>query len=299
METDQLNGLIALKIVAERKNFTKAAQILGVTPSAISQSIKQLEIRLGVNLLQRTTRSTSLSETGARFLEEAGPALDQLLISMENLGRHSPQPSGNLRINLSRSIYSMLAGLFASFLKQHPDISLELFFDDDLSDVVAGGFDAGIRLSEMMARDVVSLRLLGPVRFVTAASPKYLNKRGRPKHPKDLLHHDCIRLRIGENDFYDRWEFETKGKDFEVQVRGRMILNDSNLTVTAALQGSGIIYCADTSIVSELRSGKLELILENYAATSGGFYLYYPSRSQIHPKLRAFIDHVKKFRDEI
>lgn len=293
MKTDPLNGLIALKTVAEHKNFTIAAQVLEVTPSAVSQTIKQLERRLGVALLSRNTRSTSLTEAGTRFLEQAGPAIDQILAAVDGVGDYAARPSGHLRLNMSRSFFLQLGPLITTFLKKHPEISVEVFFDDDLSDIVAKGFDAGVRLSEMMAKDMVAVNLTGPLRFVTVASPKYLNKRGRPKHPKDLLNHDCIRLRIGENDFYDRWEFETKGKDFQVQVSGSLIMNDTVLITRAAVMGNGITYCAEVSVRDELRSGKLELVLENYAAVSEGFYLYYPSKAQVLPKLRAFIDHCR------
>lgn len=293
MKTDQLNGLIALKTVAERKNFTIAAQVLEVTPSAVSQAIKQLERRLGVALLSRNTRSTSLTEAGSRFLEQAGPAIDGILAAMDSVGGYAAEPSGNLRLNMSRSFFLQLGPLVTSFLKKHPKVSVEIFFDDDLSDIVAQGFDAGVRLSEMMAKDMVAVNLTGRLRFVTVASPKYLNKHGRPKHPKDLLNHNCIRLRIGENDFYDRWEFEAKGKDFQVQVGGSLVMNDSVLITRAAVMGNGITYCSEISVQEELRSGKLELVLGDYAAVSEGCYLYYPSKSQVLPKLRAFIDHCK------
>jgi DNA-binding transcriptional LysR family regulator len=295
MKTDQLNGLIALKVVAEKRNFRAAAGALGISPPAVSQAIKQLERRLGVTLLSRTTRNTRLTEAGERFLSEAGPAIDQMLHAMNQIGSYAAKPSGLLRIGLSRSAFPNLIGpLVASFAKKFPEVTVELFFEDALSDVVEQGFDAGIRLSEFMAKDMVALKLSGPLRFVVAGSPKYLAKAGRPQHPKDLLGHNCIRMRIGNTELYDHWEFETKGKDFQVQVNGSLILNDSLLAVDAAVQGAGLLYYAEGMLSDKIRSGKLEVVLESYAANSDGFYLYYPKRSQMLPKLRAFVEHVKE-----
>lgn len=299
MYNDQLNGLLALKTVAEKLNFTLAAKQLGVSPSAVSQAVKLLERRLGVALLSRTTRSTSLTEAGRRFLAEAGPGLDQVLSALENVGSYAKTPSGLLRINLPRQIYrSYLAPFIASFLKRYPEITLELFFEDRTSDVVENGFDAGIRLSDILAKDMMAFKLFGPVRFVTAASPKYLNKAGRPKHPEDLLSHNCICPRLGAG-VYDKWEFEHKGKEFQVQVKGSLILNDSILNLEAAMEGAGVIYTFEDAIKDQVRSGKLEIVLSQFACMSEGFYLYYPKRSQVLPKLRAFIEHVKNEKKRI
>lgn len=293
MDNGQLDGLIALKMVAEKRNFAAAANALGISPSAISQTIKQLESRLGIALLTRTTRSTSLSEAGERFLAQAAPAIDQILSAIDDVGAYAQKPSGTLRINLPRLVYrSYLEPIVTSFIAKYPEVSVELFIEDAQSDVVDEGFDAGIRLSDILVKDMVAMKLFGPVRFITAASPKYLNRMGRPKHPKDLLSHNCIRARLGRG-LYDRWEFESKGTDFKVQVKGSLILNDSYLSLGAALDGAGIIYTMDSAIENEVKAGKLEIVLSQYAATSTGFYLYYPKKSQVQPKLRSFIDHLK------
>lgn len=294
MQNDQLDGLLALKLVAEKRNFTAAANELGISASAVSQAIKQLEGRLGVALLNRTTRSTSLTEAGERFLTQAGPALEQILLALTDVGTYAQKPSGLLRLNMPRLIYpTYLAPLIVSFRKKYPEVAVELFFEDATSDVVESGFDAGIRLSDVLAKDMVAMKLMGPVRWVTVASPKYLNKAGRPKHPKDLLGFDCIVSRIAVDRLYDRWEFEHKGSDFQVQVKGSLILNDSVMALKAAIDGLGIMYASEDAIKDKVESGKLEIILNQYAATSAGFYLYYPKRSQVLPKLRAFIDHLK------
>lgn len=295
MEKDSFDGLLSLKLVAEKKNFTAAASELDVSPSALSQTIRLLEKRLGVALLNRTTRSTSLTEAGEQFLAQAGPAMDQILVALENVGSYAKKPSGLLRLNLPRAIYpNFLEPLIASFSKKYPEIGIELFFEDQVSDIVDSGFDAGIRLSDILAKDMVAVKLLGPIRFVTAAAPKYLNKVGRPKHPKELLLHDCIRTRFGRGGLYDRWEFESKGVDFQVQVKGTFIYNDSNIAKKAAMDGLGVIYTTEDSIEDLVNSKKLEIILNQFAPSSTGFFLYYPQRSQMLPKLRAFVDHLKE-----
>ena len=298
MQKDQLDGLLALKIVAEKRNFTAAAEALDVSPSAISQIIKQLEKRVGVALLNRTTRSTSLTEAGERFLAQAGPAIEQILIALDSVDNYAQKPSGLLRLNMPRVVYpSYLAPIIASFTKKYPEVCVEVFFEDQTSDIVESGFDAGIRLADILAKDMVAIKLYGPIRFVVAGAPKYFNKAGRPKHPKELLQHNCMRIRFGRAGMYDRWEFEQKGEDFQVQVKGTLIFNDSLVMQTAAVDGGGIIYTTADSIANKVRSGMLEIVLSQYAPTSTGFYLYYPQRSQVQPKLRAFIDHLKSSGD--
>lgn len=297
MDKDQLNGLLALKQVADKRNFTAAANELGISAPAVSKIIKQLEKRLGVTLLNRTTRSTSLTEAGERFLSEAGPALDQILLAIRKVGNYSEKPSGLLRINLPRSTYhSYIEPILASFTKKYPEVSIELYFEDQTSDIVASGFDAGIRHSEIVAKDMIAVRLSGTIRFVVVGSKKYLDKTGRPKHPHDLLMHNCIRFRFGSTGIYDRWEFEQKGKDIQVQVKGSLIMNDPILINEAVLNGLGLMYTVEDAVRDELDSGKLEIVLEQFAQASTGYYLYYPQRSQTQPKLRAFVDHLKSSR---
>lgn len=295
MNNDQLNGLIALKMVAEKKNFTAAAKAMKISVSALSQSIKQIERRFGVALLSRTTRSVSLSEAGEQFLAQANPAIDQILMAIETIGNYAKEPSGTLRINLPRAIYpSYLAPIISGFNQEYPKITTELFFEDGSEEIFAKGFDAGIRLSDILAKDVIAIKLFGPVKFVIAASPNYLKKMGYPKHPKDLLMHQCIIPRLGSDYLYDHWEFEQKGKAFQVHVKGSLILNDSLLAIDAAINDAGIVYTTQDVIQDRVMAGKLEIILPQFAPHSTGFYLYYPSKEQVLPKLRAFIDYVKK-----
>ncbi len=240
MNKDQLDGLLALKLVADKRNFTAAAEELGISPPAISKMIKQLESRLGVALLSRTTRSTSLTEAGERFLNQAGAALDQILAALKDVGAYASKPSGLLRLNLPLFSYpSYLAAMITSFLSKYPDVSIELFFEDAASDVVEKGFDAGIRDSDILAKDMVAIKLFGPIRFVIVGAPKYFKQMGRPKHPNDLLSHNCLRVRVDDDWIYDKWEFEQKGKAFHVQIKGSLIVNDAVQALNAASDGVG------------------------------------------------------------
>jgi len=294
LQNDHLDGLIALRVVASKLSFTQAAKDLGVTPSAVSQIIKQLEDRIGIALLSRTTRSISLTEAGKKFLEQAGPALDQILTAIDNVGDYASRPTGLLRLNLPRAAYrSFMLPIMQSFMEKYPDVTVEMYFEDAKSDIVGSGFDAGIRLSDILAKDMVAIKLFGPVHFVTAASPEYLKKMGRPNHPKDLLSHKCITIRLGSG-LYDRWEFENKGKDFQVHVKPALIMNESSYQIDAAVAGQGVLYAAENSIQQEVESGQLEIILDKYKTSSSGYYLYYPKQSQVLPKLRAFINHVQE-----
>jgi len=295
MNQNALDGLMALRLVADKRNFTAAAAELDISPPAISKIIKLLERRLGVALLSRTTRSTSLTEAGERFLNQAGPAVDQILAAIKDLGTYASKPSGLLRLNLPLFSYSSyLAPRIGSFLMRYPEVSVELFFEDAATDVVEKGFDAGIRDSDILAKDMVAIKLFGPIRFVIVGAPKYFKRKGRPKHPKELLSHDCIRVRVDAGWIYDRWEFEQKGKAFQVQVKGSLLLNDATLALNAASDGLGLMYVTEDIAKEKISSGKLEIVLKPYAPSSDGYYLYYPRRSQVQPKLRAFIEHLEK-----
>ena len=295
MNRNDLDGLLALKIVAEKRSFRAAADELAVSSAAISKTIKQLERRLGVSLLTRTTRSTNLTEAGDRFLNQAGPGLDQVLLAIKNVGNYAEKVSGVLRLNLPRAIYQpFIEPLVASFSKKHPDVTIDLYFSDQTEDVIQNGFDAGIRHSDILAKDMTAVRISGPIRFVVAGSKKYLEKMGRPNAPKDLLTHNCLRFRFGNASVYERWEFGDRKRDIQVQVKGPLIMNDPLLLATAAVNGLGLIYSLEDTIRPELKSGKLETVLDNYAPSSEGYYLYYPNRTQQQTKLRAFVDHIRE-----
>lgn len=295
MNTEQFNGLIALKAVAEHRSFTEAADILEISPSAVSQSVKSLEKRLGVTLLTRTTRSTHLTEAGEKFLSEALPSINNLLQAMNQVGQYGNSPSGKLKINLPRIVYAkILEPVIASFLNKFPDISLELFFQDEVTDVVEGGFDCGIRLTELTAKDMIAIKIFGTINHIVVASPKYLKENGTPKHPKDLINHHCNVFRFGKLGVYDRWEFEDKNNEFQVQVKAKLTTNDPIALRDSALSGIGLSYYIEELIQDELKDGRLVKVLEKYSTKGDGFYLYYPEGLKISTKLRVFIDHLKE-----
>lgn len=294
MKTDVLNGLLALKLVAEKGTFTAAAGEMGVTTSAVSRTIKQLEKQLNCVLLNRTTRSTSLTELGEQFLRRYQPALEQLLDSLEELGGLTGKPIGTLRLNAPRACWpTVICPILEGFKQAYPEISIELFFQDSLVDIVGGGFDAGIRPSEMTAGDMTAILISPPFRFVIAGSPAYFKRHGTPQHPKDLVHHDCIPYRFDEGHMYKRWEFEEEGRDLSVAVNGRLMVNDSLIMLECARQGLGLIYTTDDLVHESVKRGELAICLEEFAPSSDGYYLYYPNLYQVSPKLRAFIDYIK------
>lgn len=296
MKPDSLQGLHAIKLIAELGSFTAAATALGVSPSAISQAVKQTEDRLGVTLFNRTTRSVNLTEAGSRLVAQIGPAIEEIITAVDEAADAAGKPSGLLRLNLPKMIYrSSIKPLITSFMARYPDIRVELFFENDPMDIVAGGFDAGVRASEILASDMIAVKLFGPVRYLVVGAPDYLRRHGRPAHPRELTSHNCLCGRIGRT-LYDHWEFESRGGEFQVRVKGSLVLNDAELTIEAAADGVGLAFVTDDAVRDRLDTGELEVILEKYACSTEGFYLYYPSRSNSQPKLRAFVDHVLEHR---
>ena len=295
MEKDQLDGLLAFSLVAEKRSFTAAAEMLRISPSAVSKLIKQLEVRLGVTLLTRTTRATSLTEAGEKFFNKSAPALESIFVAMKEAGSLGEKPAGRLRLNIPQMIYpNYLKSVVESFNTKYPDVTVEIFFENAATNIFEKGFDAGIRVSNILAQDLVGIKLFGPIRYVIAGAPDYFKKFGRPEHPRDLLKHTCLCVGSGAR-VYDRWEFENEGKSFMVQVSGALITNDMMVATDAALDGRGLIFVSEDSIADKVESGSLEIVLRQYAETSDGIYLYYPQRSQVHPKLRVFIEHIKQY----
>jgi DNA-binding transcriptional LysR family regulator len=296
MDKNQLDGLLALKLVADARNFTAAARTLRVSPSAVSKMIRQLEERLGVTLLTRTTRATSPTEAGERFLLQAGPALEIIMAAMADAGSSAEKPAGRLRLNVPQLIYpNFLKSAVASFVAKYTDVSVEMFIENAATNIFERGFDAGIRVSEILEQDMVALKLMGPVPWVVAGSPKYLDAYGRPEQPKDLLSHDCICVGAGER-IYDRWEFESEGKELAVQVKGSLVTNDATIALDATVAGAGLIYTNEVALSDKVALGELEIVLGDFAGSSTGIYLYYPRKSRVAPKLRAFIEHINEIK---
>jgi DNA-binding transcriptional LysR family regulator len=290
-----LGGVPAFLLVAERRSFRAAAGELGVSPSALSQTIKALEARLGIALFQRTTRSVGLTEAGERFLELARPAMAGLREAVEAARSFSERPSGLLRINASRGVIdSLIRPVLPSFIAAYPEVEVEIFSDDGFADIIEGGFDAGLRLGESLQANMVAVRVSPPFRFAIAGSPDYFRRRGRPETPEGLKNHACIRFRQASSQGIYRWEFEHGNRAFEMAVEGPLIVNDTLVNITAALDGVGLCYVAEPLVEQMVRDGRLDLVLQDYMPDTPGMFLYYPSRTQAMPKLRAFVAHMRQ-----
>jgi DNA-binding transcriptional LysR family regulator len=297
MVPDPLAGLWLFVSVAEKRSFTAAAKALGVTPSAVSQGITALEERLGVRLLQRTTRAVGLTEIGELFLARLGPALADVSTAFATVDELRDRPAGTLRIDMSRVAWRrFIEPRLREFLEKYPDIAVDIVLDDGFADIVQSGVDAGIRLGESLDPDMVAVRISPDERVAVVGSPAYFAARGRPKHPRDLHAHDCIRYRrLTRGDIY-RWEFTDERKDFEVAVSGRIIANDGEVMIRAAVDGSGLAYVLESMVTEELRDKRLVRVLADFCPPFPGHFLYYPSRTHVAPKLAVFVDFLRMAR---
>ncbi len=284
-------SLTAFAAVVEQGSFVRAAAHLGVTPSALSQTIRQLEERMGVRLLNRTTRSDAPTAVGERLHARLTPAIEELDGAMAEAVATHGRSTGTLRINLPRTAaLGLLAERLGRFHRGNPDVILDLVVQDSLADIVAGRFDAGIRIGERLDQDMVAVRLTSDLEMYAVASPDYLARRGVPRTPADLHEHACLNWRWPTDGSLYRWEFEHDGAEFEVGVRGPLIVTDSAVLLEAAAQGVGVAYVYDERIPDWLAQGRLVRVLEAYSPTFPGLHLYYPSRRQMRPALRNFID---------
>ncbi|PDT77847.1 LysR family transcriptional regulator [Bradyrhizobium sp. C9] len=288
-----LDGVEAFLAVAQHRSFRRAATELGVTPSAISQAVRALEARLGAALFIRTTRSVGLTEAGERFLTRARPAFEELIAASGAARELGQKPAGLLRLTVPRSVVPiLLEPLIASFCKAYPEIEVELAASEELVDLAAGGFDAGIRMGQFINPDMVAVRLTKPFPFAIVGSPDYLARRGRPKRPDDLREHTCLRLRRS-NGGLAPWSLNDNGRSIELAVSGSFIGHDFPTLVGAAIEGVGLAQVPAPLVAGAVKEKKLVRVLEPFATTTPGVFLYYPGHRQIMPKLRAFIDHVK------
>lgn len=286
--------LRAFVAVAEQGNFSKAAQQLGLSPSSLSQIIRTFEERLGVRLIHRTTRSVSLTEAGERLLLRIRPALAELDSALSDVGHFRDRPAGIVRVRCLRHAYRVyVAPILAAFQVAYPDVKLDILVDDAIVDLVAGGFDVGFTLGEVLEKDMVGVKLGSEMRQIAVASPDYIARHGRPETPKDLHTHQCIRWRWpGQGTPYN-WEFFKDGAWFEVEVDGPLILSEQTMTIDAAVQGIGIAFWIEQELKPLIEQGKLVPLLEEYSAAFPGVYVCYPQQRQMAPALRAFIDFVK------
>ncbi|UJR86722.1 LysR family transcriptional regulator [Sandaracinus amylolyticus] len=294
---DDLSGLIAFLAVADKRSFTAAAAELRVTPSAVSQTIRALEERVGVRLVQRTTRSVGLTEAGDRFAQRLRPALSGVHEAFESLDELRGKPTGTLRLNVPRLGWSVLIEpLLARFMAQHPELRVEIAIDDAFVDIVSRGFDAGIRIGEMLDREMVAVPISPPLRMAIVASPSYFATHPRPKHPRDLLAHDCINYRSIASGAIRPWDLVQDGRDLAIAVDGRLVTNDSDLMLRAALDGIGVAYLMEDQTRDAIAKKQLVRVLERFCPTFPGYYLYYPSRKQLAPKLAAFVQFLRSAR---
>lgn len=280
--------------VARHKSFSGAARELGLSTSAVSQAVRQLEEQTRVALFVRTTRSVSLTESGQRLFETAGPSLSQTLAAITEVSAQPGEIIGRVRLSVPRIALAMVVEpLLPVFLKRHPRVQLEISVEDRFVDIVADGFDAGIRLTESIERDMVQIRLTEPFRFVVGGAPSYLAKFGVPERPEDLLKHSCVTLRNSAGVPY-AFELERGKRNWRIPVRGPLVTNDSNLQLAFVEHGHGLAYFFEPRIKEALKAGRIKRVLENYAPTVPGFFLYFPSRAQRSPALKLFVDTAKE-----
>jgi len=298
MRGTQFAELTAFVAVAEHRSFTKAAAQLGISPGTLSHTIRSFEERLGVRLLNRTTRSVALTEAGERLLLEAQPVLDRIERAIDAVNSFREKPLGTLRLSAPRAAaLGLIAPLLPQFLAKFPEIKLEMSVDDGNSDIVSDRFDAGVRIGERIAKDMVAVRLLDPFRVMAVASPAYLARHPRPSAPADLQTHDCVRLRWDWDSSIQSWVFENDGRRVEVAVNGSLILNDMHLVLNAVLDGIGIGYIFEPLIPTHVADGRLVPLLGDWCGHISGVFLYYPSRRQMPGPLRAFIDFMRTQSD--
>lgn len=293
MPTD-LNALAVFALVAQQRSFRAAADRLGVTRSAVSQTISRLEATMGLALVRRTTRSVSLTEAGERLHAALAPALAEIEAAIESTGDHAGAPRGQLRLAVSSIAERFLAGpLLAGFAATHPAVQLDVTVTDEEFDIVAEGFDAGVRLGEVIEQDMIAVPVSAEQRQIVVAAPAYLARAGAPAHPRELAGFRCIGWRPAPQKAPYRWEFTEGGRDITVAVAPEITTNDMALMIKLALAGAGLTFGLEETFRPSIARGELVPLLEAYCPPFAGFYLYYPSRRNLAPKLRALIDHLR------
>jgi len=288
-----LDGVEAFLSVAEHRSFRKAADALGVTPSAVSQAVRTLEARVDAPLFTRTTRSVGLTEAGQRFLLRAKPAFEELLAASESARDVGGRPTGLLRLAVPRAVVPiLLEPLLASFAEAYPEVEVEIAASEELVDLASEGFDAGIRMGQFIAADMVAVRLAPPFSMSVVGSPAYLARHPTPVSPEDLALHACLRWRRSAG-AVALWSLKRGNRTIDMAVTGPLIANDFPTLLGAALQGIGLAQLPEPIVRQSLESGRLMEVLSEFAPTAPGVFLYFPSHRQMLPKLRAFVDHVK------
>jgi DNA-binding transcriptional LysR family regulator len=298
MTPDALDGLAVFIAVAEAKNFRVAGERLGVSASAVSQALRKLEERVGVTLVLRTTRSVSLSEAGERLYAAVRPALADVEAAVTAVGELSDAPRGTIRLLIGTTADPVLARLpLADFLASHPHVRLDVVVSDAVVDIVAAGFDAGIQLGEVIDRDMVAVPVTGDIRMTVVGSPAYLARRGTPRHPRDLIDHECLNWHPTPEAPAYRWEFTEEGREVVVAAPGRVLSTDSAVNIRLARDGLGLTIVYEDQVRDEVARRELVPVLEAFCEPFSGYYLYYPQRRHASPALRALIDHLRGARE--
>ena len=293
MLPSDLSALATFLVVAEQQSFTRAAKRQGVSPSAVSHSMRSLEEQLGVRLLARTTRSVALTQAGERLLVRLKPALTEVEETLGQISGETLRPTGRVRLLLPRfAVSSVLAPKLALLHKRYPDIVLDVTTDNSRRDIVAEGFDAGIHFGEYIEKDMIATRVSPDHRAAIVGSPEYFRSHPEPKEPRDLLQHSCVNFRHGPTEMY-RWEFEKGKKELSVAVNGPLIVDDLELVVRAALDGIGLVFVAEHEVAPYLAGGKLVRVLQDWCQPFAGFFIYYPSRRQQTAALSALVEVLK------
>ncbi len=295
---DITDGVPEFVAVVEAGGFRAAGRQLGVSGTALSKTLRQLEQRLGVTLLLRTTRSVRLTDAGERFYAASRQALDALRAAVEEVGELADEPRGTLRLSISAGAVGFLRGpALADFLQAFPEVRLDIIVDEDVSDIVAAGYDAGIRLGEVIEQDMIAVPASGPQRMLVVGAPAYFARHPTPEHPRDLAAHACINWRPGADAPPYRWEFtEPGGGDFSVAVPARAIANDFSLMMRLVVAGLGLTIGMEDGVQPYLERGEVVAVLQEYCPPFPGYYLYYPQRRHASPALRALIDYLLRLR---
>ena len=294
---DELDGMATFVAVAEAKGFRAAGDRLGVSHSAVSQSLRRLEERLGAPLVRRTTRSVHLTEAGERLYASVRPALDEVRAAAAAVGELGDQPRGTLRVHTSSAAQTLIGeSLLTGFLTNHPHIQLDLVLSDAPVDIVAEGFDAGIQLGEVIDKDMIAVPVTGDLRLAVVGAPSYFARRNAPTHPRELIEHDCLNWHPTADAPPYRWEFTENGRDFSVAVPARVLSTDAAINRRLAIAGLGITLAYEGHVRGALAEGQLVSVLEEFCAAFPGYYLYYPQRRQASRALRALIEHVRGWR---
>jgi DNA-binding transcriptional LysR family regulator len=299
MRRTDLADLTAFVAVADNLSFREAASRLGVTPSALSHTVRHFEERLGFRLLNRTTRSVSLTDAGLRLLDRLRPAVEQISRGLEDLKGEQGHPFGRLRLYVTHLAgAAVIAPVWARFLSSFPDVQLEVHTAEAPADIVAKGFDAGIGPRDWAAADMIAVRVTGPMRVAVVGAPAYFARRRPPLMPDDLVRHSCVQYRRAAGAVYE-WPFERDGKSRQISLDGRVMVNDMDLAVRAAVDGLGIAYTIEALADPFLRSGQLVRVLEDWSPFSDGLFLYYPGHRQVPVALRALIDMLHAARSAV